>query len=109
MHGMIAGPRIARAVLVTITALLAAALISACGSSKSTIKDLDTAHVALAIQESIFEQRHIHATVRCPPTVLQEPGKNFVCIATTRSKGVARTTSFAVTQHNNGYVTYHGQ
>lgn len=104
---MIPKPCTVRAAVVTIAALLSAALISACGSSSAKI--LNTGHIARAIQESILSQRHIHATVTCPAVVAQEPGKNFVCIATTHIKGSSHKTQFAVTQHNNGYVTYRGE
>ncbi|MGH2912897.1 MAG: hypothetical protein ACRDJ3_10545 [Solirubrobacteraceae bacterium] len=104
---MTLGPRIARATVLMLATPLSAAVISACGSS--TVKDLGTAHIARAIEESILSQRHIHATVSCPSLVLEEPGENFVCIAKTRKKGVSRTTLFAVTQHNNGHVTYRGE
>jgi hypothetical protein len=94
---------------VAIAAIAGTMLISACGSSKSSTTPpkthLNTNRVALSIEQSILKQRHLHATVTCPAVVPQEPGRNFVCIATTR-KGVK--TSFAVTQSNNGNVTYQG-
>jgi hypothetical protein len=85
-------------------------LIGACGSSKSatTAKTthLNTSRVAVSIEQSIFKQRHLHAKVACPAVVPQEPGRNFVCVATMRKGG---RTSFAVTQGSKGYVTYEGE
>lgn len=96
---------------VVIAALAGATLISACGgSSKSPTatsqRHLNTSRVAASIEQSIFKQRHLHAKVSCPAVVLQEPGRDFVCVATL-PKGVK--TSFAVSQGNNGYVTYEGE
>jgi hypothetical protein len=91
--------------------LLAAVSLGACGSSSSTPPgnmpgkaSLDTHRVALAIEQSILSERHIHAKVTCPAAEPQQKGHDFVCFATT---GKA-TTPFAVTQtNNNGWVTYH--
>jgi hypothetical protein len=93
---------------VAIAAIAGTMLISACGSSKSSTPPkthLNTNRVAVSIEQSILKQRRLRAKVTCPAVVPQEPGRNFVCIATTR-KGVK--TSFAVTQSNNGNVTYQG-
>jgi hypothetical protein len=95
---------------VAIAAIASTVLISACGSSKSTAPHktthLNTERVATSIEQSILKQRHLRTKVSCPAVVPQEPGRNFVCVATTH-KGVK--TSFVVTQSNNGYVTYQGQ
>jgi len=107
--------------LAALAALAGAALLSACGSSSSSSsssgKTLDTARIALSIEDSILSERHIHAKVTCPASVPQEQGKTFTCIATstttTTTKGkkptsVTTTTPFTVTEQNSkGYVTYH--
>jgi hypothetical protein len=107
----------ARRAGVVVTAVGFAALMSACGSSKSstsstsTAANLNTARVARSIQQSIFSQRHLRAKVICPAVVPQQPGKTFECVATTRvGKRPAVTTPFIVTvRSNKGYVTYVGK
>jgi len=115
-----------RGALAAIAALAGAALLSACGSSSSSTtatssvsgKTLNTARIALSIEDSILSQRHTHAKVTCPANEPQETGHTFTCIATTTShttpKGggkptaVTVTTPFTVTvQNTRGYVTYH--
>ena len=92
-------------------AVACAASISACGSSKSSTTPaaggtLNTTQTKLAIEDSILKQRHIHATVTCPPEVVKEAGRVFTCVATS-AKG---KTNFTVTEKNNrGYVTYVGK
>jgi hypothetical protein len=102
-----------------IATLMAAALLSACGSSSSPTSStsstangptptaiLNTRHVAFAIEQSILAERHVHAKVFCPKVMPQQKGRNFACIATI---GTTKT-PFAVTQRNNkGYVTYRAQ
>jgi hypothetical protein len=92
-----------------IAALACTTLISACGSSSkkppAAARHLNTTRVAISIEQSILKQRHRHAKVSCPAVVLQEAGRNFDCVAS-MSKGVK--TTFAVTQGNNGNVTYQG-
>src|ERR1700677_4372595 len=93
-----------RGAVAAIAALAAAALVSACGSSKSLSSStrqsstpaaiLNTHHIALAIEQSILSERHIHAKVFCPRVVPQQKGRNFACIATT---GKTKT-PFAVVQ-----------
>jgi hypothetical protein len=108
--------RARRSGTIVLAALAGATLLSACGSSSSSSSsaaksqapttNLNTSHVALAIKQSIFSERHIHAKVFCPKVVPQEKGRNFACIATT---GKTKT-PFAVTQTNDrGYVTYHAE
>lgn len=114
------GVRARRGAIAVIAALAAAALLSACGSSSSPTSStssstskgstptaiLNTRHVALAIEQSILAERHIHARVFCPKIVPQQKGRNFACIATI---GTTKT-PFAVTQRNSGgYVTYHAE
>lgn len=98
------GPRAA-----AIAALACTTLVSACGSSSkkppAAVRHLNTARVAISIEQSILKQRHLHAKVSCPAVVLQEAGRNFDCVALMR-KGVK--TTFAVTQGSNGNVTYQG-
>jgi hypothetical protein len=116
--------RARRGALAAVAALAGAALLSACGSSSSSSTtgggakgNLDTARIALSIEQSILAQRHIHAKVTCPAAIPQETGKTFTCIATNTTtvtpKGgkptkTSVTTPFTVTvQNNRGYVTYH--
>jgi len=69
--------------------------------------DLNTAAVAHSITESILAERHLHATVECPPVVAQTVGKTFDCIATT---GDGSKTPFVVTvRSSSGYVTFVGK
>src|SRR5437763_17218289 len=73
-----------------LVALGCAALIGACGTSKSSTKsqgktNLDTARVAHSIEQSILAQRHLLSTVVCPTGVPQEQGRTFECVATTRT------------------------
>lgn len=107
--------RRARAAIVALAAIASAGLVSACGSSSSSTSsstpvavNLNTPHVAHAIELSILGERHVHATVSCPAVIKQEAGKKFVCIATTHdSNGAAHKTPFTVTEQNSkGYVTY---
>jgi allophanate hydrolase subunit 2 len=122
-------PRLIRAkggALTALAALAGAALLSACGSSSSKTSTeagsasgahLNTARVALSIEQSILKERHIHAKVSCPAVVPQETGKTFTCIATNTTTVTPKggkptrttvTTPFTVTiQNNRGYVTYH--
>jgi hypothetical protein len=112
-----------RGALAAVAALAGAALLSACGSSSSSTatssvsgKTLDTARIALSIEDSILSQRHTHAKVTCPANQPQEPGHTFTCIATTtaytthegKTTPTIVTTPFTVTvQNSRGYVTYH--
>ena len=110
--------RVCRGAGASVTALACVALLSACGSSSSsststTKTNLNTARVALSIEQSILTERHLHSKVVCPAAVPQEQGKTFECIATTQTtkppvKSV--TTPFVVTiQNSKGYVTYVGK
>lgn len=100
-----------------VAAVACAVLASACGSSSSSsstaTSPVNTTQVALSIEQSILTKRHIHATVSCPATVASEPGRTFVCIATSRSAKAPFTvtkTPFKVTvQSTRGYVTYVGE
>ena len=109
--------RVCRGAGASVTALACVALLSACGSSSSSTStaktNLNTARVALSIEQSILTERHLHSKVVCPTAVPQEAGKTFECIATTQTtkppvKSV--TTPFVVTiQNSKGYVTYVGK
>ena len=67
---------------------------------------LDTARVARAIQASVLAQRHLHASVRCPPHEPLRKNWHFVCFATTSSG----QTPFVVTETDNrGSTSYVGQ
>jgi hypothetical protein len=116
--------RARRGALAAVAALAGLALLSACGSSSSSSTtssgakgNLDTARIALSIEQSILAQRHIHAKVTCPAAVPQQTGKTFTCIATNTTTVTPHggkptkttvTTPFTVTvQNNRGYVTYH--
>jgi hypothetical protein len=100
-----------------VAALMCAALIAGCGSSKSsstssTAKtNLNTARVAKSIEDSIFAQRKLKYHVTCPATVPQEQGRTFECTATgLNAKHKLTSTQFLVTiQNNRGYVTYVGK
>lgn len=100
------------AVPLVVLAAICAFLLGACGSSSSTTSPttstkLDTHRVALAIEQSIRSERHIHAKVICPTSVAQQKGKTFFCVATTKTGGKRTSTPFSVTvQNSQGYVTY---
>lgn len=96
--------------------VLAAEALAACGGSASPAASgkpaahgtLNTPRVALAIENSILTERHIHATVVCPPNVPQEQGLTFTCVATTYTKGHHPVhTMFTVSQTDGaGHVYY---
>lgn len=87
-------------------------ILAACGGSSSddsatTAADegpfLDTKVVALAITDSIRDQRNATAEVDCPEQVRQAKGVTFVCEATSRHG----RTAFVVTQKDDeGNVDY---
>jgi hypothetical protein len=126
MHNAPPALRIARGVsprrgaVVAVTALACTALMGACGSSKSSTKsspattnNVNTAQVALSIEETVLAKRHSHVKVVCPATVPAIPGRTFECIATGRATKPPFTvtkTPFVVTvQSARGYVTYEGK
>jgi hypothetical protein len=124
MHLQIANTSIAhtvrprRGAAVACVALACAGLLSACGSSGSTTStqakiDLNIAHVERSIEQSIFSQRHLKATVVCPAKVAQEAGKTFECVATTAAikapHGPVKTPFVVTVQNSKGYVTYVGK
>lgn len=87
-------------------------ILAACGGSASedsstgTVAQgpfLDTKVVALAITDSIRNQRDATAEVDCPEQVRQAKGVTFVCEATSRHG----RTAFVVTQKDDrGNVDY---
>lgn len=93
-------------------ALVSALILAACGGSSSedsttTTADqgpfLDTKVVALAITDSIRDQRNATAEVDCPDQIRQAKGVTFVCEATSRHG----RTAFVVTQKDDkGNVDY---
>lgn len=101
-------------VLAVLAALICMAILGGCGSSKPSTAsthqktNLDTKRVALAIEQSIHNERHLRAKVLCPTTVPQEAGRTFLCVATTFvGKRRGESTPFEVTvQNDKGYVTY---
>jgi hypothetical protein len=112
--------RVRRGATASVTALACVALISACGSSSTSSTsttaaktNLNTARVAVSIEQSILNERHLHSKVVCPTAVPQETGKTFECIATTTTTKPpikTITTPFIVTiQNGKGYVTYVGK
>lgn len=92
--------------------LASAVILAACGGSSSddsptTAADqgpfLDTKVVALAITDSIRNQRNATAEVDCPEQIRQAKGVTFVCEATSRHG----RTAFVVTQKDDkGNVDY---
>jgi len=105
-----------RGAAVAIAAAACAALISACGSSSSSTTGgatttVDTARVALSIEQTVLNKRKLHVKVVCPTSVPAEVGKTFECLATpTGATGATKSTPFVVTvQNNRGYVTYVGK
>jgi hypothetical protein len=67
---------------------------------------LDIGRVERAIRTSILAQRHLRATVSCPPEVLQRSGTAFSCDATVNGKRYP----FSVTEVDGaGRVRYEGQ
>ncbi len=58
--------------------LVAGAVLAGCGSSSAK---LDTVVVERAIANSILAERHVDATVGCPPRIPQQKGRVFTCTA----------------------------
>ncbi|MBF6620295.1 MAG: DUF4333 domain-containing protein [Patulibacter sp.] len=89
-----------------------AAVLAACGGSSSDDAGtttaaqgpfLDTKVVALAITDSIRNQRDMTAEVTCPEQIPQAKGVTFVCEAATRNG----RSEFVVTQKDDqGNVDY---
>jgi hypothetical protein len=104
------------AVLAAVGALALGVTVGGCGSSthKRTAKPvatLNTSTVAEAIVQSIQKEKHLTATVTCPPHIPQKKGYRFKCVATTyntvHGKKTPVYTQFTVNQINNlGNVYY---
>jgi len=76
--------------------------------NRAPLVALNTEKVEHAIAASIAAQRHLTATVACPPEVLQKAGITFTCTATV--SGSSKRYPFEVTQvGNNGRVKYVGR
>jgi hypothetical protein len=111
--------RFSRSALVTIVAIACVALVSACGSSKSSSEssgpkaNVDTAKVATSIEQTILAKRGLHSTVVCPAAMPAEVGRTFECIASVTAAKPPHTvtkTPFVVTIRSaRGYVTYEGK
>jgi hypothetical protein len=110
------------AVSAAVGALALCVTVGGCGSSthKRTAKPvatpkpvatLNTRTVAEAIVQSIQKEKHLTATVSCPPNIPQKKGYGFTCVATTyasaHGKKTAVHTAFTVKQINDlGNVYY---
>jgi hypothetical protein len=67
---------------------------------------LNIAKAQSAITSSILAQRHLRATVACPPQVIQQEGVKFTCTATVSGKQYP----FSVSEVNgSGRVSYVGE
>jgi hypothetical protein len=99
--------------LAVVCIALAAVLVTRGGSTTAPAKGLDTTRVADSIQSSIFTQRNLASSVKCPGAVPQRIGVTFTCVATTHRSRAPHTsvlTAFAVTVRSaTGYATYVGK
>jgi len=76
-------------------------------AEQQPLRVLDIVKVEQAIQAAAATQRHVTATVSCPPNVLQAAGVAFRCVAV--AHGSTRQYPFAVTEiDGNGHVRYVG-
>jgi hypothetical protein len=92
-----------RSVLGLAAAIPVALSLVGCGSSAPR---LNTVTVERAIATSIATQRHLHATVRCPPQVQRKAGVTFTCTANLN----VGTYPVLVTETNGGgHVRYQNQ
>jgi Domain of unknown function (DUF4333) len=88
----------------TLIAAAAACLVMAgCGSDEPKI--LDTERVERAIEQSIFQKRHIVSRVSCPSGVKREKGRKFRCLATYKG---GRTPFLVTETDDRGAVRYIG-
>ena len=86
-------------------AVLASAMLTACGSDKPVVI-LDTERVERAIEQSIQAKRGLESHVSCPSGVHQKKGLTFTCVAQLKNGA----TTFAVKQTDDrGHVTYVGR
>jgi hypothetical protein len=95
-------------VIVMLGCVLPVCGLWACGGRRSVHSSaahyLNTARVALAIEQSILSQRGLHARVYCPAEVPQIKGQRFTCIASV--SGVAPATFAVVQVDAQGHVQY---
>jgi hypothetical protein len=93
--------------------------VSACGSSKGSSEgtkpeaNVDTAKVALSIEQTLLKKRHLKSTVVCPAPMPAVVGSTFECIASiaaAKAPHAVTKTPFVVTiQTPRGFVTYAGK
>jgi hypothetical protein len=102
-----------RAAILAITALACAALLSACGSSKSSTEAkafVETGKVAKDIEHTIAAKQGLKARVLCPAPMPAVPGNTFECVASVEAAAAPHTvtkTPYIVTiQSSRGFVTY---
>lgn len=62
-------------------AIVVAVCVSACGSSGSSTRTLDSAKVERAIASAILHERGLDTLVACPSKVMQQAGRVFTCTA----------------------------
>jgi hypothetical protein len=62
-------------------AILVAVCVSACGSSGSSARTLDSVKVERAIANSILREHGLDTIVACPSKVVQQAGHTFTCTA----------------------------
>jgi hypothetical protein len=62
-------------------AILVAVCVSACGSSGSSVRTLDSVKVERAIASSILREHGLDTMVACPSKVVQQAGHTFACTA----------------------------
>lgn len=74
-------PRHGGALIGLAGAILVAACVSACGSSGSSARPLDSVKVERAIANSILREHGLETMVACPPKVVQQAGHTFTCTA----------------------------
>lgn len=106
MRDLSAVKRIACIALIAVLA----ALLSACGSTKTVTVTttqkpvlLNTQRVASAISSSILSQRGLAANTTCPTTIYQQQGIVFTCTAIVKKK----TYPVTVTEvDGSGHVTF---
>ena len=86
-----------------VTVAASALILGACGSN--ALATLDTAKLARAIEQSIFEAQGIRTAVSCPARPLQKAGYSFVCAA---RLAVGSYAVHAVEIDSSGRVRYTG-
>jgi hypothetical protein len=74
-------PRHGRTLVGLAGAILVAVCVSACGSSRSSARSLDSVKVERAIANSILREHGLDTIVSCPPKVAQQAGHTFTCMA----------------------------